>query len=156
MRYKVLASTLLMALPIGAYAQAPGAPTSGDPPKPTTKAANHTITVTFQNATCTTAKPCTAQIYRANSACPSGGSIIGPSWGMLTGNLPAATVTATLSSWSYTDTTAINGLTYCVYATNTFANPPDNAEGPGGPSNTFQVQTPGPPASPNGLTLTVN
>jgi len=119
--------------------------------------AAHTVAVTFQNASCNTVVgPCTGQIYRTPNNCPSGGGIAGPTWSLVIGTLTATTVTATNSTFNYTDAGVVNGQTYCYYATNQYVNAPANAEGPSGPSNTFQVQTPGPPKNPSGLTGTVN
>lgn len=182
---RIVPLLLSLLIAISAHAQGPAAPAAPPAPaqdiaeaqapphdhenesKPTTtppdktaspKAGpNHTVAVTFQNASCNTVVgPCTGQIYRANSVCPSGGGIAGPTWVLVTGILTATTVTATNSTFNYTDAGVINGNTYCYYATNQYQNQPGLAEGPSGPSNTFQVQIAGPPQNPTGFSGTVN
>ena len=104
-----------------------------------------TETVTLTDSSCTTATPCTAQIYRATGACPTSGSL--PSGATeLVSAFAATTTTASSSTWAYPDTTAVTGATYCYYATATFT----TGGGPSQPSSLFPVTTPvtQPPAAP--------
>lgn len=95
-----------------------------------------TETVTLTDSSCTTATPCTAQIYRAAGACPSTGLPANPT--ELTASFAATAITASSSTWAYADTTAVSGTSYCYYATATYT----AGGGPSQASATFPVTTP--------------
>ncbi len=104
--------------------------------------AAHSMTISFQDTSCTTAKTCTAQIYRFTGNCPSDGTIgSGLAWVPLTTTLTGTASTST-TTWTYTDTTVVTNTTYCVYATATYTT---GSDGPSVPSNTFQGTIPGAP-----------
>lgn len=114
----------------------------------------HTATYTITDATCTTALPCTAQIWRvalaAGSTCPVAGNA---QYIQVQSALPGTTITTTGTKWNYVDSGAslVSGATYCGYATVT------NGGGLSGASAIFQgtIPTPiTPPVTPTiGVTL---
>jgi hypothetical protein len=105
-----------------------------------------TVNLTWQDTSCTTATPCTAQVFRAAAACPASGI----------GTLTYAEISALDSQPSvagaYSDTTAVPGQPYCYYVTDTFVL---GGTAPSSPSNTFQLTVPNVPAAPTGLVGTV-
>lgn len=99
--------------------------------------AAHTATLTGANTTCNSTQTCTAQLYRATGTCPASG--IGTlTYTELTSTLAASASTTTSQNWSYTDSTVVDGQTYCYYMTNTYTagGPPSAA------SATFQLIIP--------------
>lgn len=112
--------------------------------------AQHTVTLSMSDTSCTSSNQCTAQFYRASGACPSSGL------GTLTYTelAPAVTGTSTTSttSWSYTDSTVADNQTYCYYATATFT----AGGAPSAASNTFQLVIPITPPSAPTLSGVVN
>ncbi len=105
--------------------------------------AAHSVDLTFGDTSCTTAKPCTAQIYRFVGNCPASGIGSGLNWVPLTTTL-AGTPGAASQTWAFSDTQVAATATYCYYATATYT---AGVDGPSGPSNTFQGTIPGPPSS---------
>ncbi|MGA2890323.1 MAG: hypothetical protein ABSE51_19945 [Terracidiphilus sp.] len=109
--------------------------------------ATNSVLLTWQDTSCTTATPCTAQVFRAAAACPASGI----------GTLTYAEITALDSqstvAGAYTDTTAVQGQTYCYYVTDSFVL---GGTAPSSPSNTFQLTLPVTiPATPTGLSGTI-
>ena len=89
---------------------------------PRAQAQAGTETLTLIDSSCTTAMPCTLQLYRAalpagTTSCPSPAA---SAWTALTTNLGSPTVGTVNSAWVYADSTLGSGTTYCYYATVTF------------------------------------
>jgi len=116
--------------------------------------AQHSATYSINSANCTTAAPCTAQIWRVampgNSTCPVAGNA---AYINVVSSLAPGTVASNGSHWDYTDTGAslTNGSTYCGYATVTF----NSGGGPSGASAIFQGTIPTPLVPPPPPTATV-
>lgn len=114
----------------------------------------HTATYAIDSTSCTTATPCTAQIWRVvmpgNSSCPAAGNA---AYINVVTSLAPATQASNGSHWDYTDTgsTLTSGSTYCGYKTVTF----NSGGGPSGASAIFQGTIPTPPVAPPPPTGTV-
>ena len=103
----------------------------------TTSAGTETIIV--YGPSCTTTTPCTAQVYRAVGTCPTSG--IGTlGYNNLASSITATTTTSTGSSFSFADSTAVVGTTYCYYGTVTYT-----SGGPASSPATYTAVIPVPP-----------
>ena len=108
----------------------------------------HTATYTItQGPDCTTAAPCTAQIWRvvipAGGTCPAPGNA---AYIQVQPALPSSSTTTTGSTWNYVDSGAslVTGGVYCAYQTVTFT-----AGGAPSPvSAIFQAPFPAPVITP--------
>jgi hypothetical protein len=109
--------------------------------------ATNTVSLSWQDTSCTATTPCTAQVFRATGSCPASGI------GTLTyTELTALDAQATVAG-AYSDTTAVQGQTYCYYVTDSFVT---GGTSPSNPSNTFQLAIPITiPATPTGLVGTI-
>ncbi len=96
-----------------------------------------TETLTLTDTSCNSTTPCDVQIYRATGACPASG--IGTlTYTELASALLGNPVGTTSETFTYADTTAMQGTTYCYYATATYM------------GNTGSTPTPGyPPSLPS-------
>lgn len=99
---------------------------------------------------CTTAAPCTAQIYRASGACPTDGTIASGTELISTEAPLSSTVTA--ETWTYSDSTVAASTTYCYYATVTYS----SGGGPSPNSQQLSYTTPAvqPPPAPTITSIT--
>ena len=114
----------------------------------------HTATYTITSTSCTSAAPCTAQVFRVvvanNGTCPAVGNA---AYINVQASLPATTATTTNSTWNYVDSGAslTSGSTYCGYSTVTF----NAGGGPSGAGAIFQGTIPTPLSPPPPPTYTV-
>jgi hypothetical protein len=107
--------------------------------QPSAHAQTHGETLIVYSTSCTQTSPCTAQITRTQGACA--GNTLSPS--TLTSTLAATTLTATDSSFSFTDSTVVAGTSYCYAATVTF-----NSGGGPSPASQYTAAIPFPTPAP--------
>ena len=109
-------------------------------PKPAAAQSSGTENITITDTSCTSANPCTVQLYQASGACPASG--IGTlTYTLLTPTLLSTLATATSTAWEFSDATPVAGQTYCYYATVTYT----AGGSPSAPSATFTAVIPLPP-----------
>jgi len=94
-----------------------------------------TNTIQVIDSSCTTATPCTLQLYRevlpaGQSSCPLPGAN-GNTYAALTTTMLGTTVGTVNTGWTYADTTITVATTFCYYATVTYvaggsASPPSS------------------------------
>lgn len=90
---------------------------------PRAQAQAGTETLTVIDSSCTTAAPCTLQLYKATlaagqTACPSTGAT---AYAALTTTQLGGSVGLVNTAWTYVDSVLGAGTTYCYYATVTYA-----------------------------------
>jgi len=99
-----------------------------------------TENITVGEPTCTSAAPCTLQLYRAimkssQTACPAPGA---PAYVALAAALPGDNVGTFGTIWNFVDAQIDFGVTYCYYATATYLSGTEASP----PSLVFQVAIP--------------
>lgn len=136
MKMRILPALLLLALLLPA-----GAPKA---------AISHQAVLNWQNPSCTTAKPCSVQVYRAICTAPNGCPSY-PNSSFQTPPTAALSVivnaSANMTTWQVTDTdpALADNTTYVYVSTNTYIS---NANNPGPPSAPWSGTTQSAPSVP--------
>lgn len=88
--------------------------------------AQHSVTLTAADTSCTSSDACSLQVYRATLTGSNLTTCSGLVYSELAGNV-LGTTTATTETWSYTDNdpNLTGGYTYCYYVTATYLVSPD-------------------------------